>query len=117
MSPLYDTRKKIEIYIIIALVVIATLYGLYSAYPLLAGPKIEVVSPSDGDTVASTTFQIIGKATRANTLTLQGRKITVDTEGNFMETLVSSYPYTILVLTATDGYGKTVTKIIRVVPE
>lgn len=117
MSDTYDTRKKLEFYFIFFLVAIALLYGLYRGYPLLAGPTITVTSPFDGETVASTTFQVTGKVKRAKVITLQGRPITIDVEGSFNETLVSSTPYTILILTATDSYGKTVTKTIRVVPE
>mgnify|MGYP000868666436 CR=1 FL=1 len=113
---MYDTRKKLEFYFIFFLVCIALFYGLYRAYPLLAGPSITITSPYDGEVVASTTFQVTGTAKRARVITLQGRPITIDTAGAFSETLVSSLPYTILVVTATDSYGKTVTKIIRVVP-
>jgi Glucodextranase, domain B len=117
MTELYDLRKRLERYLIITLSVFALLYGGYNAYPLIVGPKIEVFSPGDGDTVASTTFKVVGRATRAKNITLQGRAITTDPEGSFMETLVALRPYTILVLTATDGYGKTITKTLRVVPE
>jgi hypothetical protein len=117
MLELYDLRKKLERYAIVLLVLVAVLYGGYRIYPLLAGPSLEIISPIDGDVVASTTFQVLGTVKRARVITLQGRPITIDTDGSFMETLVASPPYTILVFTATDSYGKTVTKTIRVVPE
>jgi hypothetical protein len=117
MSDTYDTRKKLELYLITGLVIIALGYGLYRAYPLLAGPTITITSPHDGDTVASSTFQVTGTVKRANVITMQGRPITIDTEGAFNETLVASPPYTILVVTATDSYGKTTTKTLRVVPK
>ena len=117
MSDSYDSRKRIETYFISFLVCIALIYGLYRAYPLLAGPSVTVTSPHDGDVVASTTFQVIGSTKRAKIITLQGRPITIDQTGAFNETLVASPPYTILLITATDSYGKTVTKTIRVVPK
>ena len=117
MSPIYDSRKQLEIYIIGTLVVIALIYGIFRAYPLLAGPKITIYAPHDGDVVASSTFQISGQVLRSKEITLQGKPITIDTEGHFTETLVPYSPYTILVLVATDSYGATVTKTLRVIPE
>ena len=117
MIELRDLRKKLEVSFVVLVVVVACMYGIYRAYPLIAGPSIEVFSPVDGDIVASSTFKVIGQVKRAKIITLQGRPITIDTEGGFTETLVASYPYTILVLSATDTYGKTIIKTLRVVPE
>lgn len=117
MTDHYDLRKKLELYIIIGLVAVALIYGMFRAYPLISGPSVHIVAPLDGDTVASTTFQVSGIVKRANKITLQGKPITVDTDGRFVETLVTYYPYTILVVTATDGYGKTITKTITVTGE
>ncbi len=117
MTPLYDSRKRLELYGIGILLLVAILYGGFRAYPLLAGPKITLYAPHDGDIVASSTFQISGQVLRAKEITVQGRPITIDTEGRFTETLVPVSPYTIIVINATDAYGATVTKILRVLPE
>lgn len=92
-------------------------YGIFRAYPLVAGPSITVYSPADGDYVASTTFEVSGQVKRANVITVQGKPITIDTEGHFSETLVAQTPYTILVLVATDSYGETVSETLRVIPQ
>ena len=117
MTPYHDLRKRLELILLGILVVTALVYGVFRAYPLLRGPTITIYNPGDGDYVASTTFEISGQVKRANTITLQGRPITIDTEGHFIETLVAQAPYTILVLVATDQYGETVSKSIRVIPE
>lgn len=117
MIEYYDLRKKIEIFLITLLILIAVIYGGIKAYPLLAGPKITVYSPQDNSTVASTTFELSGKATRVKEITIQGRPIPIDTEGKFSEILVPQSPYTIIVLTATDFYGVTITKTLRVIPQ
>jgi hypothetical protein len=120
MIETYDLRKKIEPYIIGLLVLIALFYGIFRAYPLLAGPSVDIYShiysPGDGDTVSSTTFEISGRVSRSKEITLQGKSITIDTEGYFKETLVPHYPYTIIIVSATDQYGAQVTKMIRVIP-
>ena len=113
----YDLRKKVELYFIGLLFVIAITYGGFRAYPLIAGPSITIFNLKDGDTVASSTFEIYGQALRVKEITLQGRPITIDTEGHFAERLVAYPPYTILVLSATDLYGATVTKSLRVIPK
>lgn len=116
MTPYYDLRKRLELLLIVGLVFIALAYGAFRAYPLIAGPSIEVYSPASGDYVASSTFEVSGQVKRANIITLQGKPITIDTDGHFSETLVAQFPYTILVLVATDQYGETVTKTIHVTP-
>jgi hypothetical protein len=92
-------------------------YGGFRAYPLLAGPNIVIYNPHDGDKVPNSTFEVSGKVTRVKEVTLQGRPIPIGTDGHFTEILIASRPYTILILTATDFYGKTITKTLRVAPE
>ncbi len=113
----YDFRKKLETYGIVALVLIALCYGGFKAYPLIIGPKITIYNPHDGDTVASTTFEISGQVSPVKEITIQGRPIPIGTDGHFTEILTAQYPYTVLVITATDFYGKTITKTLRVIPE
>ncbi len=112
-----DTTRKLEKYFIWALVLIALLYGGFRAYPLLNGPVITLYTPGDGDIVASTSFEVSGKVSRVKEITIQGRPVPIDTEGHFKELLVASPPYTILVITATDFYGASVTKTVSVIPQ
>lgn len=113
----YDTRKKLEFYGIAFLILISLTYGGFRAYPLIIGPQIEVYNPQDGDIVASSTFELSGKVSRVKEITVQGRVIPIGTDGHFTEILVANAPYTILVLTATDFYGATITKTLRVIPK
>ena len=111
-----DFRKILEISLVLLLVTITLCYGIYKAYPLLAGPSLTILSPKDGDYVASTTFLVSGHAKRVKEISIQGRSIAIDEQGNFKEILVSSYPHTVIVMNASDFYGKTVTKTIQVIP-
>jgi len=117
MTEFNDLRRQVETALIVILLLLALSYGIFRAYPLLTGPSIKILNLTDGSTVASTTFQISGIATRAKEITLQGKPITIDNKGNFTETLVATYPYTILVLVATDKYGAVETKTLRVIPK
>jgi hypothetical protein len=112
----YDIRKKLEMIFVMFLFLFAVVYAIYRVYPVLTGPSLIVYYPTESDYVASTTFELSGKVSRVKEITLQGRPIPIDTDGHFKELLVANPPYTILVLTATDFYGKTVTKTLRVIP-
>jgi hypothetical protein len=109
-------NKKIETYFISLLVILAVLYGCFRAYPLIAGPAIKIYNPHDGDTVASTTFELSGEVKRVKEITINGRPIPIGTDGNFTEIMIAQYPYSILVITATDFYGATVVKTLHVTP-
>lgn len=113
----HDLRKKIELYFIVFLVLLALGYGGFRAYPLIRGPYITIYNPHDGDTVASTTFELSGSVSRVKEITVNGRRIPIGTDGHFTEILMAQYPYSTIVMSATDFYGATVTKTIRVIPE
>lgn len=117
MIQYYDLRKRLEIGFVVALVLTALAYGAFRSYPLVAGPSVTIYGLQDGDYVASTTFEVSGQVRRAMSITLQGRPITIDTEGRFSETLVAQSPYTILILEAKDAYGESVVKTIKVIPQ
>ncbi len=112
-----DLRKKIEIYSVLFLIIISLGYGASKLYPLLIGPKITIYNPQDWDTVASTTFEISGQVSKVREITIQGRQIPIGTDGHFAELLLAQAPYSTIVITATDFYNKTITKIIHVKPE
>ena len=113
----YDVRKKIELYGILLLILIVVSYGGFRAYPLIAGPKITVYNPKDGDTVSPGTFELSGKVTRVKEITINGRAIPIGTDGHFTEILIAQAPYTLFVISATDFYKKIVTTTIRVSPK
>lgn len=110
-------RNKITVWSLILLVIIVVGYGVFRIYPFLMGPVITIYYPKDGEEVGTSTFQISGKVERAKEIKLQGRPITINTEGLFTETLVTHSPYTILVIEAVDTYGKKVQTILQVRPQ
>lgn len=110
------SREKVKIFFFTALFIVVIIYGLFRAYPLIAGVKIIINYPNNGDSVASTTFEISGQVLRAKEIKIQGRPITVDTQGNFTEILMADHPYTIIVIEATDKYGSKTVKTLNVTP-
>jgi hypothetical protein len=112
-----DIRKKAEKYFLIGIVLLTLAYGLFRAYPLLLGPRITLYYPNEGDSVASTSFEVSGHVDKVKEITLQGRPIPIDTDGHFKEIITASSPFTTIVLTAVDFYGKEITKVVRVIPQ
>lgn len=117
MAKIFDLRKRIEQYTLAVLLFTTCIYGIWRIYPLIAGPHIAITTPVDGQIVPRTTFVLSGHVSRVKKIELQGRPIHIDTVGNFSEVLSAQEPYTLVILTATDFYGKTITKSIRVIPK
>lgn len=114
MNEHYDLRKKLEFYGLTVLVLISLSYGGFRIYPLVAGPQVIVYNPHEGDIVGSSTFEISGQATRVREITIQGRPIPIGTDGHFAEIIMAQAPFSTIVITATDFYGKSITKTLRV---
>ena len=112
-----NATRKLEKYFVVLLVVVALCYGGWRALPLLRGPEVTIYSPKEGDIVASSSFEVSGKVSKVKEITIQGRPIPIDQDGHFKELLVASYPYAILVVTATDFYGTSITKTVSVTPQ
>jgi hypothetical protein len=112
----YSRSKRITWWALGSLLTVIVVYGVFRVYPLFAGPSITIYTPNDGDRVATTTVTLSGKALRAKEIRVQGRPITIGTDGFFTEELVVHAPYTILVVEAVDKYGKSEEKVLSVTP-
>jgi hypothetical protein len=77
-------------------------YGLYQSRGILSGPLVSVTTPQNGETVFEPLVQVAGSAPRVKDLTLNGRSIFIDMEGNFDERLLLLPGYNIIELTARD---------------
>ena len=110
-------NKKIKNYILFSLSVIIICYSLFRLYPILRGPTIEIISPKYGEAVSTSTFEMTGIVKRAKEVKIEDRQILIDQEGNFRQNFVFVYPYTILNISATDSWGRTVNKQLLVTPK
>ncbi len=90
-------------------------YAYYQSRDIRVGPMITLFAPMDGLTSTSSLISVVGVAHNAKILTLDGRAIFVDLEGNFHEQLLLMDGYNIIELTAKDGEGRERRKIIEVV--
>lgn len=85
-------------------------YGLIEARHLLAGPSIKLAIPSNYTTLEDGFIGISGVANNTENLSLNGGPLPIDEGGNFMETVVVARGSSILSLTATDRFGRSVTE-------
>jgi hypothetical protein len=90
-------------------------YAYYQSRDIREGPIITLVSPTDGMTSTSSLLSVYGVARNAKMLTLDGRAIFVDLDGNFFEQLLLMDGYNIIELTAKDGEGRERKKIVELV--
>lgn len=84
-------------------------YGTLEALPLLLGPTLTIVTPTDYAVSDTSVVNISGTATRAVHLTLNGAPLLADQDGAFSKTLAFPRGDTILTFVAKDRFGRTIT--------
>ncbi len=89
-------------------------YAYYQSRGILEGPQISLVSPTEGMTSTSSLVKVYGIAKHAKALTLDGRPIFIDLDGNFFEELLLMDGYNIIELAAKDAEGRELRKTVRV---
>ena len=95
----------------IALVLLLLLgYGAIEARPLILGPSLTLTSPKDGETSPDGLLTVSGVARRVSSLTVNGDPTLIDENGAFSRLLVLPKGGAILTFTATDRFGRTITK-------
>ena len=92
--------------------VLATLaaYGLWEAYPLIAGPALTITAPAEGASYPDGVVAITGRASRTVALTLDGHPLLADQGGRFETTFAFPHGGSILTFTATDRFGRSIAK-------
>lgn len=95
---------------VIVLLVILAGYGAIEARPLVMGPTLSLASPADGTVVEGGILTVSGHATRAVALMLDGAPVLPTENGSFSQTLSLPRGGSYLTLTATDRFGRTVSR-------
>lgn len=91
-----------------ALLVLGVAYGLVEAWPLIAGPSLDLATPVNGQVVPGGILEVEGKAARVASLSLDGTPLVYDQTGTFSSTLTFPRGGSILTLEATDRFGRKV---------
>lgn len=97
-------------YVTVGLLLLLVVYGLIEALPLLLGPRLTVLSPSEHATSTDGAIQIEGRVKHVSVLTLNGAPLLYDQTGRFSSTLVFPRGGSILTFMAADRFGRTRTE-------
>lgn len=112
-------REKTKRYIKIAIIAIVVLSILGYAYStteaLLHGATITVISPENGATVHHSPIVIKANVENAATITLNGRTVFSNGEGEIIEREMLNTGYNIIVLQAKNRFGQSTEKTIELV--
>ena len=101
-------KMRVIIHIIAASAITLSVggYFFYQAKGFIMGPKLEVTSPTDGQTFSSASVKVEGGATPGAQLTINGMKVYSDGTGRFSEDLLLARGIHVLQIVAKDRFGK-----------
>jgi hypothetical protein len=109
-------NKSIKWWIgIVSCVALFAVIGIFSYEKMcfiFKGVKIEATIEQAKD---SSLVEVSGKASKATYITLNGREIFVDKEGNFSESIAVLPGFSVVTLNAKDKFGKTAEKKFEMV--
>jgi len=104
--------KKLGLVVVVALL---AWYGYYQTIDFVRGPRLLIHSPTDGETLNEQLVSISGEAQNISHISLNGRKIFVDEEGQFGEELLLHRGYNIITVSVSDKYGRYRVETLRLV--
>ena len=87
----------------------------YNTRDVIIGAPLSVKVVKSGSTVAASYLPIEGNARHAKELHINGRQVSIDTEGNFSDGIVLSPGYNIVTISQKDRFGNEKEKIMKVV--
>lgn len=100
------SRFNIKLFLVIFILVGLTGYFIYQFRGYLLGPQIFIEFPKIGEVVSNSYLEVKGRVINFSSLSLNGRPIITDGNGNFSEELLLARGYNIIELTATDKFGR-----------
>ena len=89
-------------------------YSLFQARFLIIGPRVSVTTPRDGSIADTDVVTMQGVAKNAAWLSLNGRQIFTDEDGNWSEKLVISEGQSVMTVQAKDRFGRETEKKVRI---
>ncbi len=115
MTDRHSARKLIKIIVISIILLFVLAYTAYEIQKVVFGPRIEILSPTNGSLISTSLTEISGIAKNINTISLNDRKIFIDEQGNFKEKILLSYGYNVIAIKASDKFGRNTEKIIELI--
>jgi len=90
----------------ILLIAIIVFYAIWRSLDYVHGPDITITGPANGALATSSVITISGRGYRTNDITLNGKAVTTDTQGNFEETILIFPGLNKILVAGTDQFGR-----------
>lgn len=100
----YNAKKIIKVGSITVLFLFIVTFAFFRSKDLIFGVKIKNVSLVDGVELSEKSQKVTGNAKNAIKLSLNGREISLDQDGNFDETIILASGYNIINIKAEDKF-------------
>lgn len=100
-----DFKKVLKNVGLIVFFSFIVVYAFFRSYDLLFGVKIKEVNLVNGGTYSESVYKVTGNAKNAIKLTLNGREISIDQEGNWSEDIGLFLGYNVVEIRAEDKFG------------
>src|SRR5436190_14808991 len=100
-----NAKKILRIAIFSVFFIFIITYAFVRSRDLIFGVKIKDVNITDGAKFTTSVVEIKGNAKNATNLTLDGREISIDQNGNFDETMALLLGYNVVSIRAIDKFG------------
>ena len=110
-----DVKKIIKIASYSLFFLFIIIYGFFRSQDLIFGVKIRDVNIMDGLTLTESVFVVTGNAKNAVNLSLNGRIVSIDKDGNFNETIALLSGYNVVSIEATDKFGNSDKKDYKII--
>jgi len=117
MTKDFSEKISAKTVVVAFIVLIIFTYSFFKFKNLIYGPEITLFSPQDGSSLKNELIRVKGRAERITQISLNGRKIFTDEEGNFEEPLLLSSGYNFFELRAKDKFGREISKKLQLVYE
>lgn len=108
-------KDSIEIYHIAIAVLVAgiVIYGLFQARVLLGVFHIDIETPVDGATYTEALVPVVGSVKHAESISINGRTVSVNRDNSFSESYLLSPGYNEVVIEATNKFGRSEAVTLR----
>lgn len=109
------TRTLTGISLIAILLLFFGIYGTYKARDFLAGPDIAFSNIENGQVLDHSDIKIAGKVYNIANLSINGRKVIPDREGNFETEMLLAAGYNIIEAKGEDKFGRETKKLLEII--
>ncbi len=100
-----DFKKILKFVVLSIFFIFIIIYAFFRSRELIFGVKIKNVSLENGKTYTESVQNVTGIAKNAVKLSLNGREISIDKDGNFNESIALLSGYNIISIEAEDKFG------------